>query len=65
MSVGFGNKDSLKISVNKEEINNIIKKYKKAKKIMKSNLYQVQVIDGTETYISELIKEAEADPPVD
>lgn len=64
MSVGFGNKDSLKISVNKEEINNIIKKYKKAKKIMKSNLYQVQVIDGTETYISELIKEAEADPPV-
>lgn len=63
MSVGFGNKDSLKISVNKEEINNIIKKYKKAKKIMKSNLYQVQVIDGTETYISSLIKEAEGDPP--
>jgi hypothetical protein len=63
MSVGFGNKDSLNISINKEEINKIIKKYKKAKKIMKSNLYQIQVIDGTETYISGLIKEAEGDPP--
>jgi hypothetical protein len=63
MSVGFGNKDSLNVSINKEEINKIIKKYKKAKKIMKSNLYQIQVIDGTETYISGLIKEAEGDPP--
>lgn len=64
MSVGFGNKnETFKVSINKQEINNIIKKYKKAKKIMKSNLYQVQVIDGTETYISGLIKESEGDPP--
>jgi hypothetical protein len=61
MHSGFG--DSIKISIEKNEINNLIKKYKKAKKIMKSNLYQVQVIDGTETYISDLIKEAEGDPP--
>lgn len=64
MSVGFGNKnETLKLSINKKEINRIIQKYKKAKKIMKSNLYQVQVMDGTETYISNLIKEAEGDPP--
>lgn len=64
MSVGFGNKnETLKVSINKQEINNIIKKYKKAKKIMKSNLYQVQVMDGTENYISSLIQEAEGDPP--
>ncbi len=64
MTVGFGNKnETLKVSINKKEINRIIKKYKKAKKIMKSNLYQVQVMDGTETYISNLIKEAEGDPP--
>jgi hypothetical protein len=64
MSVGFGNKnETLKVSINKKEINRIIQKYKKAKKIMKSNLYQVQVMDGTETYISNLIKEAEGDPP--
>lgn len=60
MSVGFGNKnETLKVSINKQEINNIIKKYKKAKKVMKSNLYQVQVMDGTENYISSLIQEAE------
>jgi hypothetical protein len=63
MSVGFGKKESVKISINTQEINNIIKKYKKAKKLMKSNLYQVQVIDGTETYISSLIQEAEGNPP--
>jgi ATP:corrinoid adenosyltransferase len=65
MSAGFGEGNKLKLSINKQEINNIIKKYKKAKKIMKSNLYQVQVMDETETYISSLIQEAEADPPVD
>jgi hypothetical protein len=65
MSEGFGESNKLKLSINKQEINNIIKKYKKAKKIMKSNLYQVQVLDGTETYISGLVQEAEADPPVD
>lgn len=57
MSNGF------KVSINKDEINKLIKKYKKAKKIMKSNLYQVQVMDGTETYISGLINEAQTDPP--
>jgi putative IMPACT (imprinted ancient) family translation regulator len=57
MSSGF------KMSINKDEINKLIKKYKKAKKIMKSNLYQVQVMDGTETYISSLISEAQSDPP--
>jgi len=61
MSVGFGEGKKLKLSINKQEINNIIKRYKKAKKIMKSNLYQVQVMDETETYISGLIQEAEAD----
>jgi predicted hydrolase (HD superfamily) len=63
MSVGFGKKESVKISINKQEINNIIKKYKKAKKLMKSNLYQVQVMEGTESYISSLIQEVEGDPP--
>ena len=57
MSGGF------KMSINKDEINKLIKKYKKAKKLMKSNLYQIQVMDGTETYISGLISEAQSDPP--
>lgn len=61
MSVGFGENKSVKISINTQEINNIIKKYKKTKKLMRTNIYQVQVMDGTETYVSGLIKEAEAD----
>lgn len=52
-----------KVSIQKDEINKLIKKYKKAKKLMRSNLYQVQVMDGTETYISNLIQEAQEDPP--
>ena len=62
MSTGFG-RQSVKVSVNTDEINKLIKKYKNAKKIMKSNLYQVQVMDGTETYISSLIEEAKENPP--
>jgi hypothetical protein len=61
MSGGFGENKKVRISVNRDEINKIIKKYKKAKKLMRTNVYQVQVMDGTETYISGLIKEAEAD----
>jgi hypothetical protein len=63
MSGGFGEDKKVRISVNRDEINKIIKKYKKAKKLMRTNVYQVQVMDGTETYISGLIAEAEADPP--
>ena len=61
MSNGFSN--SVKVSLRKDGINKLLKKYKKAKKIMKSNLYQVQVMDGTEQYISELISEANENPP--
>ena len=61
MSNGFSN--SVKVSLRKDGINKLLKKYKKAKKIMKSNLYQVQVMDGTEQYISELISEANQNPP--
>ena len=64
MSLGFGqSKQSVKVSVNNDEINKLIKKYKNAKKIMNSNLYQVQVMDGTETYISSLIEESKENPP--
>lgn len=63
MSGGFGENKKVRISISRDEINKIIKKYKKAKKLMRTNMYQVQVMDGTETYISGLIAEAEADPP--
>jgi hypothetical protein len=49
--------DKINITVYQEELKNIIKKYKKVKKYMKSNLYAVQCIDGTETYVSNLLKD--------
>lgn len=58
MSKGFQNKQ-LKVVVNQDELNKLLKKYKKVKKYMKSSLYAIKVIDGTETYVNELIKEAE------
>lgn len=60
MNQGF---DKPKAVVNKDELNKIIRKYKKAKKYMRSNLFTVKNIDGSEEYISGLIKEAEEDPP--
>ena len=57
MSAGFGD-NNLKVIIKQDEVDNLLKKYKKVKKYMKSSLYTVKVIDGTETYVSELIKEA-------
>ena len=37
----------------------LLKKYKKTKKYMKSNLFAVKTMDGTEKYVSQLLKEAE------
>lgn len=60
MSEGFTNK--IKINVNKESLNGIIKHYKKLKKYKKSSLYAIKSIDGTETTLNSLIQEAEENP---
>jgi hypothetical protein len=61
MSVGFNN-DNLNLSLNTDEVQKLLKKYKKIKKYMKSPLFAVKTIDGTEKYVSQLIKEAEENP---
>lgn len=62
MKEGFG-REKIKVSVSKKAVDNLIKKYKRAKKRMKTNLYKIQVMDGSETYISGLINEYNQDPP--
>ena len=47
-----------KVDINQEEYKKVLKKYKKIKKYMKSNLFQIKMIDGTEELVSELTKEA-------
>lgn len=69
MSAGFGGdpnqnrtgKDA-NITINIDEIDVIIKKYKKIKKYQKSNLYAIHTMDGTEKIVSKLIQEATENP---
>jgi hypothetical protein len=58
MSGGFS-KENIEVSINKDEINKILKKYKKIKKYQRSPLFEVKTMDGTETYVSKLIQEAQ------
>jgi hypothetical protein len=58
MSNGFENKQ-LKVTIKQDEVDKLLKQYKKVKKYMKSPLYTVKVMDGTENYVSQLIKESE------
>jgi hypothetical protein len=55
MNQGFNN---IKVTLNQDEVQKLIKKYKKIKKYMKSSLYTVKTIDGTEKYIKELLDES-------
>jgi|TARA_B100001248_G_scaffold243370_1_gene211606 predicted methyltransferase len=48
-----------KVNMNLDEYKKLIKKYKKTKKYMKSNLFAIKTMDGTEKFVSELLKEAE------
>ena len=48
-----------KVQMNLGEYKELIKKYKKTKRYMKSNLFQVKMMDGTEKFVTQLMKEAE------
>jgi len=66
MSAGFGaeriKSGTARVIINDEEVNKLLKKYKKIKKYMKSPLYTVKTIEGTEEIVSSLLKEAEENP---
>ena len=47
-----------KVEINQKEYKKVLKKYKKIKKYMKSNLFEIKMMDGTEKLVSELTKEA-------
>ena len=63
MSVGFGSDvKNANITIDFDYVDVILKQYKKIKKYKKSSLYTIKTMDGTETLISSLIKEAEDNP---
>ena len=55
MSEGFNNK--IKVEINENGVDQLLKQYKKIKKYMKSSLYEVKKMDGTEEVVSELLNE--------
>ena len=69
MSAGFGGDPNqgrtgkdLNIKIDLDNIDKVIKQYKKIKKYQKSSLYAIKTMDGTEDIVSSLIKEAEENP---
>jgi hypothetical protein len=60
MSEGFS-EENIEVSINKNEVKNLLKKYKKIKKYMKSSLYTIKEMDGTENIVSNLLKEVDTD----
>ncbi len=69
MSAGFGGDPNqgrtgkdLNIQIDLDNIDQVIKQYKKIKKYQKSSLYAIKTMDGTEEIVSSLIKEAEENP---
>jgi hypothetical protein len=66
MSAGFGDEKiksgEAKVIINDDEVSKLLKKYKKIKKYMKSPIFTVKTIDGTEELVSSLLKEAEENP---
>lgn len=51
---GFSSKP--KVTLDLDSINDVVKEYKQIKKYMKSNLFQVMTMDGTETKVKNLLK---------
>ena len=54
MNKGF---DKIKVEINKDEVDKLLKKYRKINKYMKSSLYEIKKIDGTEQVVSQLLNE--------
>jgi len=63
MTAGFEN-NKAKVILDDDEVSKLLKKYKKLNKYKKSALFAVKTIDGTESIITSLIKEAQEDPVV-
>lgn len=58
MSKGF----DVEFEVPKEQIDVLLKEYKRLKKYKKSNIFTIEKLDGKDTIIDQLTREAEEDP---
>lgn len=49
----------VEFEVPKDQVQELLKKYKKVKKYQRSSLFAVKTMDGTEDIVSKMIEEAE------
>jgi hypothetical protein len=61
MSEGFS-EEKIEVAIYKDEVKKLLKQYKKIKKYQRSSIFEVKTMDGTETYISQMLKEVEDNP---
>tara|TARA_B000000557_G_scaffold262034_1_gene262067 strand:- start:1210 stop:1425 length:216 start_codon:yes stop_codon:yes gene_type:complete len=66
MGLGFGGEIENSVSkatvvINDDEVQKLMKDYKKIKKYMKSSLYQLKTMEGTETKVKKLLDEYSGD----
>lgn len=57
MKKGFDKKNKIEVTLDQDEMNKLIQRYKKLKKYQKSSLYELHKLNGTEKIISDLLKE--------
>lgn len=50
---GFGAKPN--VIIHKNEVEKLLRSYKKVKRYMRSSIYDVKKMDGTETMVSDLL----------
>lgn len=65
MSSGFGEENKKpRVTIYMDEVSKLTKKYKRLKKYMKSPMYEIKTLFGTEDIISDLLKELDDDKTV-
>ena len=56
---GFSNDEKANVELNMDAINELTKEYKKIQKYMKSPIFQIKMMDGTETKVKKLLEDNE------
>jgi hypothetical protein len=59
---GFKSDSKAKVVIYEDEVEKLLHKYKKITKYMKSSIYQIKIMDGTEKVVSELLNEYKDNP---
>ena len=56
---GFSYDEKANVELNMDAINELTKEYKKIKKYMKSPIFQIKMMDGTEPKVKKLLEDNE------